>query len=88
MMASVMKSTKTIRQHSLFTVVASAVVDLSATGFVVSSESLTFERLSLFSALLASGERARLLDFLRDEAMTFVDRALLIGPGGIFPPLI
>ena len=74
--------------HRLFTMMALA-VDFSATGFVVVSvEPLVFERLSLFSALSASGERARFLDFLRDEVLALVDRPLLIGAGGMFPPLI
>ncbi|KIM89729.1 hypothetical protein PILCRDRAFT_812529 [Piloderma croceum F 1598] len=72
--------------QSSFTVVALA-EDLAGTTVVVSSEPLGFERLSLFSPLLASGERARFLEVLRDEAAALVDRAFLIGPGGMFPPL-
>jgi hypothetical protein len=58
--------------------------DFSATGFVVVS--VVFERLPLFSAFSASGERARFLDILRDEALALVDSPLLIGAGGMFPP--
>ena len=59
--------------------------DFSATGFVMSLELLVLERLSLFSALSASGGgRARFLDFLRDEAVDLVDRLILIGLGGMF----
>jgi hypothetical protein len=54
-----MKSTRTTWG---FTVVA-LTEDRSLTGFVVMS--VVFERLSLFSALSASGERARLANFLR-----------------------
>jgi hypothetical protein len=76
-------------KESPFTVVALA-EDFAGTIVVVSSEPLGFERLSSFSPLSASGERARFLEVLRDEAAALVDRAfllLVIGPGGMFPPL-
>jgi|SRR5882762_1519636 hypothetical protein len=66
--------------------VVSLAEDFSAAGFaVVALETSVFERLSLFSALSASGERARFLDFLSDELVALVDQ-LAIFFGGALPP--